>query len=266
MNDQDPGASETTPKAGPLTKRARSEWIAWGLVLVSVIGACALGIANDHSRQRVAELEANLKTVGQQRDKAVHERDALRTQAEQAEREKAKLDTELRETQADREAAQKELERAKSDLRVQLASEIKRGEVFVEERGSDLVIDVSDKVLFDTGQTEINDRGKDVLKQVAATLRRMPRRVFQVGGHTDAEPIVSQEVRDQYPTNWELSTGRATQVVRFLSEKCGVPGSQLVAAGFARFRPVASNATEAGKRRNRRIEIALLKQVEAKQQ
>ena len=145
-------------------------------------------------------------------------------------------------------------------------SEIKRGEVFVEERGSDLVIDVSDKVLFDTGQTEINDRGKEVLKQVAATLRRMPRRMFQIGGHTDAEPIVSQEVRDQYPTNWELSTGRATQVVRFLSEKCGVPGSQLVAAGFARFRPVASNATEAGKRRNRRIEIALLKEVKAKRQ
>jgi chemotaxis protein MotB len=265
MNDQDPGVFEATPKAEKPTKRARSEWIAWGLALVSVIGACALGISNDHSRQRVAELEANLKTVGKQRDSAARERDALRTQAQEAEREKAKLDTELRETQADREAAQQELERAKNELKTQLDGEIKRGEIFVEERGSDLVIDVSDKVLFDTGQTEINDRGKDVLKQVAVTLRRMPRRMFQVGGHTDAEPIVSQEVRDQYPTNWELSTARATKVVRFLSEKCGVPGSQLVAAGFARYRPVASNATEAGKRRNRRIEIALLKAVHPKE-
>jgi chemotaxis protein MotB len=266
MNDQDPGASEGTPRTEPSTQRTRSEWLAWGLVLVSVVGACVLGIANDRSRQRVAALEANLVTMGKQRDSATQERDALRAQAQQAEREKAALGTELRETQAEREAAQRELERAKAELKAQLASEIKRGEIFVEERGSSLVIDVSDKVLFDTGQTEINDRGKEVLKQVAGTLRRMPHRVFQVGGHTDAEPIVSQEVRDQYPTNWELSTARATQVVRFLSEQCGVPGSQLVAAGFARFRPIASNATDAGKRRNRRIEIALLKEAEPKQQ
>jgi chemotaxis protein MotB len=85
--------------------------------------------------------------------------------------------------------------------------------------------------------------------------------VFQIGGHTDAQRIVSAEVREQYPTNWELSTARATTVVRFLAEKCGVPGSRLVAAGYARYRPVASNATEAGKQRNRRIEIALLKEL-----
>jgi len=67
-------------------------------------------------------------------------------------------------------------------------------------------------------------------------------------------------VRDKYPTNWELSAARAITVVRYLSEQQGVPGRQLVAAGFARFRPVASNRTQEGRARNRRIEIAVLRE------
>jgi chemotaxis protein MotB len=72
---------------------------------------------------------------------------------------------------------------------------------------------------------------------------------------------VSPGVREHYATNWELSTARATNVVRFLEEKCGIPGRRLVAAGYAQHRPVADNATEDGKRRNRRIEIALLQEM-----
>jgi chemotaxis protein MotB len=82
--------------------------------------------------------------------------------------------------------------------------------------------------------------------------------VFQVGGHTDNQPIKSEEVKARFPTNWELSAARATNVVRFLEETAGIPGKRLVAAGFSEFRPMASNKKEKTRAQNRRIEIALL--------
>jgi chemotaxis protein MotB len=85
----------------------------------------------------------------------------------------------------------------------------------------------------------------------------MPDRVFQVGGHTDSAPP-SETLQERFATNWELSTARGTNVVRYLEEECSVPGKQLIAAGFAWHRPVASNQKWKGKRKNRRIEIVML--------
>ena len=62
----------------------------------------------------------------------------------------------------------------------------------------------------------------------------------------------------KFPTNWELSVARATNVVRFLQEKAKVPGERLVASGYGEFHPVASNKSSAGRARNRRIEILLV--------
>jgi len=73
-----------------------------------------------------------------------------------------------------------------------------------------------------------------------------------VEGHTDSSPIASS----QFPTNWELSTTRATQVVRFLIRQ-GVSPQRLQAAGVAAERPIASNKNDIGRSRNRRVEIVL---------
>ena len=81
---------------------------------------------------------------------------------------------------------------------------------------------------------------------------------IELGGHTDNQPIKSEEVLAKFPSNWELSTARATTVVRFLEETCEIPGERLVAAGFSQFRPVAKNSKPKGRAKNRRIEIALL--------
>ena len=78
---------------------------------------------------------------------------------------------------------------------------------------------------------------------------------MRVEGHTDATPI-SPERAEQFPTNWELSTARATTVVRFLEEQ-GIPGERLAALGFGEHRPLADNGTAIGRRRNRRIELVL---------
>jgi chemotaxis protein MotB len=90
-------------------------------------------------------------------------------------------------------------------------------------------------------------------------MRRLPdEQVYQVGGHTDSRPITTRKLVERYPTNWELSTSRATNVARFLEEEGHIPGKQLVAAGFAQYRPTSNNRTRRGRRQNRRIEIVLL--------
>jgi chemotaxis protein MotB len=145
------------------------------------------------------------------------------------------------------------------NLAKSLIEEIDAGDIRVSERGGLLVIDVSDTVLFGVGEADLSERGQKVLTRLAESLKALPdQAVFQVGGHTDNQPIKSEEVKAKFATNWELSATRATNVVRFLEETAGIPGKRLVAAGFSEFRPVASNAKPKGRAKNRRIEIALL--------
>ena len=80
---------------------------------------------------------------------------------------------------------------------------------------------------------------------------------IRVEGHTDNVPI-GPNLKSEYPTNWELASARAVNVVRFLQEKAGIDPRRLSAVAFAQYRPVASNKTEAGKQRNRRVEIVLV--------
>jgi chemotaxis protein MotB len=79
---------------------------------------------------------------------------------------------------------------------------------------------------------------------------------IQVSGHTDSNPI-SDKLTQQFPTNWELSVARAVNVVRFLQEKANVPPKNLTATGYGQYHPIASNKSNAGRARNRRIEILL---------
>jgi chemotaxis protein MotB len=80
---------------------------------------------------------------------------------------------------------------------------------------------------------------------------------IQVEGHTDNVKIFSSG-KSMYPTNWELSVARATQVVRYLQEQGGLDPKLLSATGYSEYQPVAPNDTDEGKAKNRRIEIVLL--------
>jgi len=228
------------------------------MAVIAVVGLIAL-----KSSKHATALESDLSSARASNSALTRERDETKAKLSALTDEKQKLSGELQETAAEKLAAQAELERTRAELASKLASEIKQGEVVLRLRRGDLVVDVADKVLFDTGKADVSARGQAVLRQVASSIVRMPKHVFQVSGHTDAARVKSADVREHYPTNWELSTARATNVVRFLQEKCGIPGRRLVAAGYAENQPVASNATEKGKQRNRRIEIALIKEVPA---
>lgn len=190
---------------------------------------------------------------------------ALKNSLDQAERglsstraERDRLDQERAQALKDKESAIQELERVKGELKNSLVGELSSGDVGIERRGQELVVDVADKVLFEVGDAEVSDRGKDVLKRVAQALAKRTEHVVQVRGHTDNAAITSPTTRERFPTNWELSTARATNVVRFLQDSGRIAGQRLMAAGFAQYQPVGSNATDAGRRKNRRIEIVLL--------
>ncbi len=115
------------------------------------------------------------------------------------------------------------------------------------------------EVLFDSGSAELGEAGKKKLDALAATLIALAREipadidwVLRVDGHTDERPIATP----QFPSNWELSTARATSVAKYLIAK-GLPPERLVTAGFAEFHPLDSAKTEEAYRRNRRIEFKL---------
>ncbi len=121
----------------------------------------------------------------------------------------------------------------------------------IEARG--LVIKVlTDELLFASGQATLSARACSLLSEIAALLNVDESHPIDVEGNTDDLPIHSA----QFPSNWELSAARATSVVQFLIGH-GVAPARLTATGNADERPAASNATEAGRARNRRVEIVM---------
>jgi len=121
-----------------------------------------------------------------------------------------------------------------------------------EERGLIVTI-VTDAVLFPSGSAAVQPAGADVLRAVAGAVHGLPNQIA-VEGHTDPTPISTA----QFPSNWELSTARASSVLRFLVDDAGLDPSRLTASGYADTRPIADNAAAEGRDRNRRVEIVVL--------
>jgi chemotaxis protein MotB len=129
----------------------------------------------------------------------------------------------------------------------------KKVQTVIAQRG--LVIRLlTDRVLFDSGAADLKPEATPVLGQVAQLVRKEGTHQIMVEGHTDAVPIRGSV----FPTNWELSTARASRVVRFLIDG-GVVQSRLSASGYAALHPIDTNGTAAGRSRNRRVEIVLLR-------
>lgn len=143
------------------------------------------------------------------------------------------------------------------DLQKKLEKEIQEGKVQITEMKNRLTMTMVDKIIFPSGSAEISKGGKEVLDKVVTILKEVKDKRIQVEGHTDNVPIVSV-LKKRFPTNWELSTARATEVVRYVQETGGLDPKLLSATGYSEYQPVASNDTDEGKHKNRRIEIVLL--------
>ncbi|MBT9172567.1 MAG: Motility protein B [Syntrophomonadaceae bacterium] len=120
----------------------------------------------------------------------------------------------------------------------------------VEERG--VVLEIQDQILFDSGRADLKPGAVPLLDKVAVILQRVPNKVI-VEGHTDNVPISTVF----FPSNWELSVGRAVRVVRALSEQRELDPRRFVATGFGEYHPVATNQTALGRSRNRRVNIII---------
>lgn len=113
-------------------------------------------------------------------------------------------------------------------------------------------------VLFEPASATVSADGADALVSVAAQIRQAyPDRRIRVEGHSDDTPL-GGSLKERYPSNWELSTARASAVVRTLIDLSGLDTGQFVAVGYSATDPVASNETASGRRRNRRVRIAVL--------
>lgn len=153
-------------------------------------------------------------------------------------------------------AEQANLEKLKADLSKQLNSAGlgKAVQFQLDERG--LVVNiVTDQVLFDTGKADLKPGGVKVLDVIAPMVGKLPNSIT-VEGHTDNVPISGA-----YSSNWDLSSARATTVLeRLLAD--GLPAKRVSAAGYADQRPLGTNASDAGRSRNRRVAIVVLPTVD----
>jgi chemotaxis protein MotB len=150
-----------------------------------------------------------------------------------------------------------ELDGTKREIEVNLKEQIKTQQIKLEEMEGKLKVTFIDKILFDSGSVKINKHGKDLLSKLAQTLREREDQTIIIQGHTDNVEI-GPELRKIYPTNWELSAGRSTAVLRFLIENAGIAPGRCTACGYSFQKPVASNESEEGRQQNRRIEIVLV--------
>lgn len=191
----------------------------------------------EHARALQAQLDEIAQSARDDRSKSDKNLDELRRR--------------LDEVRAARAASEKRASLYRS-LALKLKAQSDAGDIQVTVRDGRMVVILPNDVLFDIGRTEIKRPGQESLKAIAGVLRAEPDRHFQIAGHTDNVPIRT----DRFPTNWELSTGRALRVMHFLKEQ-GVPASALSAAGYAEVDPVAPNDTPEGRKQNRRTEITL---------
>lgn len=132
----------------------------------------------------------------------------------------------------------------------------KKVRVMEDERG--LVISLSGDAYFDPGSAALKPEIRPVLDKVAAIINAVPN-FARIEGHTDGNPTTPGESAERYETNWELSSARGVNVVRYLSEIMEVEPRKLSAVGFAEYRPIDDNNTPEGRAFNRRVDVVILR-------
>ena len=187
--------------------------------------------------------------------------DNLTIRANNLETEKSVIASELSAKLADiSKAKEEEIARLKNtydELVTDMKKEIDEGQVKITRLADRLSVSMVDKILFPSGEADITPAGVKILERIGKVLKNTKNKIIRIEGHTDNVSI-KPLLQKQFPTNWELSTARATNVVRFLQEKTGVEPIRLQVIGMSEYHPVATNATPVGRSRNRRIEINLM--------
>ncbi|MBV9759789.1 MAG: OmpA family protein [Acidobacteriaceae bacterium] len=144
-------------------------------------------------------------------------------------------------------------------LQKNLKDEIQRGEIELHLEPRGLTVSFKQAALFDSGNADIKESASTALAKVADAILKLPNQI-RLEGHTDNVPIHNGKFRN----NWELSSERSIAVLQFLTEKFEVPVRRLAVSGYADVAPVASNDTEEGRTRNRRVDVVILSTLASK--
>jgi chemotaxis protein MotB len=139
-----------------------------------------------------------------------------------------------------------------------LDPEIQKHEVTMSMRRDGLVVSLKEMGFFESGSATIRPDSMDALSRLAKVLKQRQENI-RIEGHTDNIRIHNAH----FASNWELSTTRATEIIRLLITQFGLPPSRLSAAGYAEFHPTATNDTAAGRAQNRRLDIVILTPLQA---
>jgi chemotaxis protein MotB len=165
---------------------------------------------------------------------------------------------ELRTRVGDLETESEESKALARRLEGELGEISEREAYHLEELDRVTLLRLPDQVLFRFGSARLTEEGKRILSAVGGVLEEYPEYETRIEGHTDSKPI-KPEFQDRFQTNWELSTARATEVVRFLISEQHFDPKRLSAAGYGEHRPIADNGSDAGRSQNRRVEFYISK-------
>lgn len=248
----------------PVRRRGRGVFaLAAALSLVALgMGGYAYSLLGEQQRlehdvaelsEQKTEIEAQVVTLVAEKEK-----ERIRAGARQSE-----VDAKLAAAEgrlAELQQSQKETDqhlKALLDLRKKFQRMIDGGKLEVNFRRGRMIVELPAQVLFDSGSAELSEEGQRAVLSVAKILRQVSTHRFLVGGHTDNVRAVKE-----YKSNWALSAARAVGVTEALTRH-GVAQSRLVVAGYSQYDPVASNGSEKGRQKNRRIEIVLEPYVDA---
>ncbi len=215
-------------------------------------------------QRTIADLEAQLSQLQDAYDRKKQALEAAQSKEAELVASKGQLEADvesmkqaLAELEARREAAEARLA-AYRDLLARFQSLIDAGKLKVKIQNGRMVVELASDVLFASGSASLSPDGLAAIQEVAGVLASIPERTFQVEGHTDDDPIATS----QYPSNWELASGRALTVVKAMVD-AGMPPERISASSYAFYQPVAPNDDDEGKAANRRIEIVVIPDLSA---
>jgi chemotaxis protein MotB len=218
----------------------------------------AIGLAGYLYRDDVRQRDAREELEGRSNELTLllgRSKEQLAELNQRLERDVAKISKEKEEEIA-------RLSRTHDEMVASLKQEVEAGEITITRIADRLSVNIVDRLLFPSGEADISDDGRKVLERVGKILAQTKDKVIRIEGHTDNVPI-GVALRGRFPTNWELSTARATTVARFLHESAVIDPAVFEAVGLGEYHPVASNKTTRGRSLNRRIEIILFPRVRA---
>jgi len=152
--------------------------------------------------------------------------------------------------------AGKILREVKNQLQVMLKDELAKNTVRITEDARGLTVSLAEAGFFGPGSAVMDPAALAVVERIAATLQPLPYNL-RIEGHTDNIPIHTA----QFPSNWELSTSRATYLLQYLITTANISPERLSAVGYGQYRPVASNETAEGRAANRRVDVVVLSSV-----